>query len=79
MAVPMVQVRIVGMSVHHRRVPVHVDVRLTWRVIRSVLVLVVLIMHVGMLVYHLLMHMLVLMMFNEVQPQAHTHQHSGSN
>jgi hypothetical protein len=59
--------------------PVHVDMRLAPRVIRSMLMPVVLVVYVGMLVYHLLMHMFMLMMFNEVQPQAHAHQHSGRN
>ncbi len=36
-------------------------------------------MHVGMLLYNLLVRMLMLMMFNEVQPQPRAHQHSGGN
>jgi hypothetical protein len=79
MAVPMVQVRIVWMSMHHRRMPVYVDMRLAGRVIRSVIMVVMLVMHMGMPVQHLLMRMLMLVVLDKMQPQAHAHQHGGGN
>ena len=46
------------MPMHHRRMPVYVDMRLAGRVVRSVLMLVVLVMHTGMLVHQFLVRML---------------------
>jgi hypothetical protein len=67
------------MSVPHRRMPAHVNMRLARRVIRPVLMLVVLIMHVGMLVRHLLMRMLMFVALDKMQPQARAHQQCDGN
>ena len=66
MRMPVVQVRVVRVAVHHRRVPVHVDVWLAGRVARPVRMLVVLVVHVGVLVVDLLVHVLMLVALAEV-------------
>lgn len=55
-------------------VPVGMGVRLAWGVVRRVLVLVMLVVHVWMGVLHWLVHMLMLVMFGEVQPYTDGHQ-----
>jgi hypothetical protein len=74
MAVPMVQVWIVGMSVDHRRMLVHVDKRFSRRVIRFVPMPMVFVMHMGMLVNHLVVRMLVFVLLDEVHVNADPHQ-----
>jgi hypothetical protein len=72
--VPVVQVRVVRVTVDHRRVPVHVDVRLTRGIIRPVRVAMVLVVHVGVLVNHLLVPVPVLVVLDDVQVEADPHQ-----
>jgi hypothetical protein len=67
------------MPMHLRSMPVYVNMPLPGRVVRSVLMLMVLVMHMGMLVQHLLVHMLMLVVFDKVQLQPHAHQHGGGN
>ena len=45
-----VEVRVVGVPVHQRLVPVRMGMRLPWRIAWRVLVLVMLVVHVGVLV-----------------------------
>lgn len=67
-AVPMVQVRVVGMPVNHRGVPVPMGVWLAGIDVRRVLVLVVLVVAVLMLVLQRLVCVLVLVSLRQVQP-----------
>ena len=74
---PMVQIRIVRMRVRHRLVTVPVCVRRRIghrRVIRTVRVPVVLVMHVRVRVFHRPMVMLVLMPFRQMEPDAERHE-----
>lgn len=73
-SVPVVDVRVMRMPVHHRRVPVPVAVRLAGGCIRIVGVLVVRVVAVAVLVLQRLMCVLVLMLLREVQPEAERHE-----
>ena len=55
-----------------------VGVRLAWRIIRTVFVLMVLVVHVLVLVHHRLVQMLMIVVFGHVQPDADRHQDAGS-
>jgi hypothetical protein len=66
--VPVVQVRVVRVSVNQRRVPVRVGVRLPRRIARRVDVLVVRVVDVGVAVRQGLVAMLVRVPLGEVQP-----------
>jgi hypothetical protein len=70
MRVPVVQIRKMRMAMHQRNVTMHVHVRFSWRVIRPMGMLVVLVMHMGVLMHHLFMCVLVLMVLNKMEPQA---------
>jgi hypothetical protein len=72
-----VQVGIVRVVVNEPRMAMPVCVRLGWRIIRIVDVLVVLIVHVRVLVLHRLMNVLVLVPLSEVKPDAQTHERAG--
>ncbi len=72
--VTVMEIRIVRMAMHHRRVPVPVGVRLAGWCIRSMPMLVVRVVHVAVLVLHYLMRVLVVVALGEVQPQAERHQ-----
>ena len=60
MLVPMamMQIRIMGMAVDHGRVPMPVRMRLAWRRVRTMRVLVVLIMVMAVLVLHRVVRMI---------------------
>src|SRR5919109_4606268 len=58
---------------------VHVRMRLTSRIVRFVRVPMVLVMHMRMGVDDRLMHVLVLVMFAQMQPDAERHQCSGGD
>jgi len=53
--------------------PVHVRVRLSGRVVRAVLVLMMLVVHMRVLVRHRFVDVLVLMMLAQMQPHANCH------
>jgi hypothetical protein len=59
-------VGIMGMTVHHRVVSMPMRVRLTWRIIRRVLVLMMLVVHMRVRVLQRLVSVLVLVVFGEV-------------
>ena len=77
MRVLVMQVWEMRMPVHQLGVPVNVHVRLPGRIVRSVRVLMVLVMYVGMLVHHLFVRMLVLVTFCQVQPESGAHEQGG--
>lgn len=74
MLVPVMEVRIVGVPVRHRRVPVGVRVGLARRVIRGVFVLVMEVVDVTMGMLHRFMRVVVVVRLGDVQPHADTHQ-----
>jgi hypothetical protein len=78
MDVTMVQVGVMRVLVHNRRVPVPMAVRLARRVARAVAVLVVLVMHVPVLVFERLMTVLVVVGFRQVQVHANRHEGCGN-
>jgi hypothetical protein len=69
-----VQVGIVRVVVNEPRMAMSVCVRLGWRLIRTVDVLVMLVMHVRVLVLERLMNVLVLVSLGEVEPDAQAHE-----
>ena len=73
MTVTMMDVRVMRMRVNEFFVAMSVRVRLAWRVVRVVGVLMVLVMGVQMLMFHRLMLMDVLVAFGQVQPDAESH------
>lgn len=77
MSVAMMQVREVRMAVHERGMPVAVDMRFTYGVIRPVFVLVVRVMDVPVFVLYRVMMVLVRMPFDEMKIETDAHQHSG--
>ena len=77
MAVPVVQIGVVRMPMHQARMAMPVGMRLAEWVGRFVLVLVVRIVAMAVLVLHRFMHMLVLVLFGQVQPDAERHQRAG--
>jgi hypothetical protein len=72
--VPVMQIGIVVMRVHEALVPVRMTVWLARRIIRCMRVAMVLVVDVHMRVFHLIMHVRVLVSFGEVQP--HTRRHA---
>ena len=77
MPVLMMHVRHVRVAVPHSDMPICVRVGLAGRIFRQMHVLVMLIVHVSMGVFHRLMLVLVFMMLGQVQPDAGTHQKTG--
>ncbi len=73
MAMRMVHVRHVRMRVPHRFVFVRMRVRLAGRIRRLMVVSVVDVMHMRMRMNNSLVHMLVFVMFSQVQPYANCH------
>ena len=76
-AMPVVQVRVVGVRMLHRRMMVPVGVRFARGGVRSMVVLVVFVMDMTVLVLKRLVNMLVFVLLGEVQVDAQAHQHSG--
>jgi hypothetical protein len=64
----MVQVWVVRVSMHYRRMPVPMGVRLTRRHVRAMFMSVVFVMPVPMLMLHRVVFMLVIVPFRQVQP-----------
>jgi hypothetical protein len=75
-AVPMMQVRVVGMPVHQWCMAMPMRVRLAGRVGRQMIVLMMSIVAMAMLVFHSFMNVLMLMPFCQMQPEAEAHQAS---
>ena len=71
----MMEVWEVGMGMEHRRVPMPVRVRLAFRIAWRMLVLMVLIVHVRMFVLHRLVTVQMGVALDEMQIEAHAHQH----
>ncbi len=71
------QVRIVRMAVHEPFVSMPVGMRFAGRSVRRVLMLMMGIVHVPMLVFHCLVHVFVIVHFDQVQIQADPHQQRG--
>src|SRR4051812_24857452 len=76
---PVMQVRIVRMAVRHTRMPVNMRMRLTSRVVGPMCVTMVLVMHMAVLMHHLFVFMLMLVVFNQMEPKAEAHQHGGND
>ena len=73
-AMTMVQVGIMRVPVHHRRVAVPMRMRLSGRIARLVIVLVVLVMDMTVLMFERLVRMVVIVSFDEVEIEADPHQ-----
>jgi hypothetical protein len=74
MVVAVMEVRHVGVTVHHWLVPVPMRMRLSGRVGWAVLVSMMFIVTVAMVVFHALMKVFVLMMLGQVEPHSDHHQ-----
>ena len=74
MLVPVVGVRVVGVRVGHRLVPVRVAVRLAGRVAGGVFVPVVFVVDVAVVMLHRLVPVFVFVPLGEVKPDAHAHE-----
>ncbi len=72
-----VEIRIVGVPVRHRRVPVAVRMGFACRVTRGVLVLVMEVVDVAMRMLQRFMRMFVVVGLGDVQPHTERHQSSG--
>ena len=77
MSVPMVQVRVVGMPVSHGFMAMPVAVRLTWRRVGAVGVLVVIVMAMPVLVLQCVMDVFVGVPFGDMEPKPKTHERPG--
>ena len=75
--VPVVQVGVVRVPMHHRLMPMQVGMRLTGVDARCMIMPMVLVMAVPVLVFQHLVGMLVFVPLGQVQPQSDTHE-SGS-
>jgi len=75
MEVPVMNIRIMGMAVPDRLVPMPMRVRFDHGL--GVLVAMVLVMHMDVLVLESLVHMPVFMAFGKMQPKSQAHQSSG--
>ena len=69
----MVDVGIVRMGVRHPRMSVRVAMRLSGRITRCVLVLMMRVVHVRVHVVHCLVHVYVLVPLGDVQPNTEAH------
>ncbi len=79
MTVPVVEIGVVRMPMHHGRVRVPVRVRLPLRRARFVRVPVVGVMPMAVLVRHLLVGVQVIVPLRQVEPQAERHQSAGED
>jgi hypothetical protein len=75
----MMQIGVMGMSVHRLGMPVPMRMRLARRVARTMIVLVVLVVTVPVLVLHEVVEVFVFVLFGQVQPKAETHETAGDN
>lgn len=74
MAVPVMQVGIMGVPVDHRRMAMPMAVRLTRRDARRVIMLVMCVVDMAMLVFERFVGMFVAVRFGQVQPKSNRHQ-----
>ena len=74
---PVVEVRVVGVPVRDRRVPVAVRMRFARRITRGVFVLVMEVVDVAMGMLQRFVRVFVVMRLGDVQPHAETHQSGG--
>jgi hypothetical protein len=76
MLVPMVNVWEVRMAVYHRWVPMMVRMSISWRVVRAMFVLMVLVMPVSVTVFQFRMEVFVLVPLGQMEPDACGHHES---
>jgi len=57
--------------------PVPMRMRLAWRIVRPVLMMMVVVEAMPVLVFHGLVNVLMLMPFGQMQPETESHQHPG--
>ena len=67
-AMPMVEIGIMGMAMRERRMPVPMGMRLAGRRVRVVLMPMMIVMPMSMLVFHGAMPMLVVVVLGQGQP-----------
>ena len=79
MLVPVMDVRVVRVSVDKFFVPVPVRVRFARRIIRAVDVLLMLVVCVQVLMLHRLVPVFVSVKFSEMKPDAERHEHGGGD
>jgi hypothetical protein len=77
MIVAVMQVRIVRMPMHHRRVPMPMGMRLARGIAGRVPMAVMRVVHMPVRVLHLLMRVLVFVHFRQMQVDAQAHQRRG--
>ena len=77
MAVPVMQIGIMGVLVAHRRVPMPMGMRLARQ--RVVIVTVMVVMGVRVIVFQSLVEVLVVMALRHMQPQSKCHQEPGKD
>jgi len=77
-AVPMMQVRVVGMPVHQWCMAMPMRVRLAGRVGRRMIVLMMSIVAMVMLVFHSFVNVVMLMSLCQMQPETDAHQATGN-
>ncbi len=71
---PVMNVRVVRMTMHQLRMPMPMRVRLAGRISRSMRVLMMLVMDVRVFVFQSLMPVFMFVPFREVQPHPQAHQ-----
>jgi hypothetical protein len=74
MIVPVMEIRIVGVPVRHRRVPMAVRMRFARGVTRAMFVLVMEVVDVAMAMLQQFMRVFVVVRLGDVQPHAERHQ-----
>lgn len=79
MAVPVMQVRIMSVTVSHRRMAMPMAVRLTRGGAGRMIMLMMAVMNMAMLMLERLVGMLMAVRFGEVQPESDGHEHSGDD
>ena len=79
MAVPMVDVGIMGVSVDHRPMTVRMAVRLAWRDAGRMLMLMMSVMDVPMVMLEWFVRMLMAVRFGQMQPEPDRHQDPGDD
>jgi len=72
--VAVMEVRVMGMAMHHPAMRMRVCMRLVLRPGETVAVLMMLIVHVGMRMLHRLVQVLMLVALRQVQPHAERHE-----
>jgi len=78
-SVPMVQVGIMRMAVHKRRVPMPMCVRLAGWIAQDMFMLMVRIVPMPVLVLHRFVCMLMLVLLGQMHPETESHQAAGDD